>query len=389
LILFGTNTSANRFLTNYLNLESADNLRDYLSWNIRLVRNTALFCLIFITIILGTLNLLQISNVILLADLHLTFHLLWVAPLSAVVLLLSSFLLCSKNYRLSYFFSNFAKYFFMFSFAFVAVYLFDIIIDTTQLVWMVSIAFIIVFVIEVLLFWYYAPIKLWNHLKSAWSSSTQNKRSVHKQAWKKTAGYLIMNNLTYMVLTSADLLIVELVAPNEASVGYYASALAVTAIIFVVSRSIYTYIKPNINAHIQNKEFDVLQTKLNHANYFATGVLLPLVVLLNIFSKQLFLLFGDHFSGSVEVTFLILSVGFCVGALLSPAVYILSYSGNERLVTKVTFIEFAVLIVLGVVLTYYFGIEGTAVACVTAILVKSVLLTMHVKRIYPLRPYFF
>lgn len=379
-ILLGTNVSANRFLSRYLVSGDQHTLRDYLAWNLRIVLASSFVCFLIIIFILGVLYFLHISNVLRLEELHLSVHLLWISPLVAMALLMSSFLLCNQNYHLSYFFQNVTTYIFMFFFFIVGFYFFDSPYDTRYIVAMVLFAFIMTVLFEIITFRIYMPENLLLSLKNAWQKPT-----IQTREWTQTSIRLISNNITYSIVSATTLVIIKIISPHKSAAAYFAAALVIANVIFVISSSIYNYLKPQIGIALAKQNYGILQKKLDTANIITYSITLMITILINVFSAGIFSFFGDQFAHSAQIALLILSVGYFIGVVCKPAVLLLAYSGNEKILLKTTTIELCTILILGFILTYFYAIEGAALAETISLIVKSGLAYLYVKRLYPLR----
>ena len=97
LSLLGTGTSSTRFLARYCRERSEENIESFLRWNTRLVRwplllSTGVGVSVCLAMFCG--ELLEIKE---LQSYHLATFMLWIAPLFAIVWLLTSYLLCTDH----------------------------------------------------------------------------------------------------------------------------------------------------------------------------------------------------------------------------------------------------------------------------------------------------
>ena len=97
--------------------------------------------------------------------------------------------------------------------------------------------------------------------------------------------------------------------------------------------------------------------------------------MLIVFSKTFLGHFGLFYQQAQSVL-LILTVGFSIGASVQPATAIIAYSGNEAVLLKISVTELTLIIVLGIIGTYFWGYVGTAIATAFTIIVKA--LAFHI-----------
>src|SRR3989338_7449164 len=109
-MLLGTLTSAKRFYSGYLKSNKILEASKYMSWNLRIVLVSSLFFLILLTLftvfILG-LHLFHIHDI---REYHLFVYFLWLSPINAFTLLISSYLICDRDIYLGTFFDTIGFY---------------------------------------------------------------------------------------------------------------------------------------------------------------------------------------------------------------------------------------------------------------------------------------
>ena len=380
-VLLGTDTSAKRFVARFLREKKHDKIHTYLSWNMRLILVTSLICCALVILSFMTVLSLHLSNVLIIQKLHVIVYLLWLTPLAALVALFGTFFSCNRNYNLSYFLTNFAKYVFIVGFAIVGIYYLDLSLNGLELAGMLLLSFFIMLTIELVGFKIYLP-QSWRHsLKSS-----LKKTEGHDPQWLKTSANLITNNILFLLLSTLDLIIIEIVAPNEVAVGHYAAVLSVVAIIWAIPLSVNSYLAPNISHLIETKQFNLLQSRIVMTNLVSYTILIILVVLLNVFSHTIFGWFGKSFSGRVDDVFLIISIGAALVSCARVCPTLLAYGGQEHLLKWLSIMELIIMVVLGFPLTYFYSIEGMASTFFVAVVVKTIVMVVLVKRRFPLKP---
>tara|TARA_R110000868_G_scaffold158036_3_gene385777 strand:- start:25533 stop:26852 length:1320 start_codon:yes stop_codon:yes gene_type:complete len=379
IALLGTNISSKRFLSKYLNMHKDHQAKDYVAWNLHVIRYTFFVCLA-LGLVLGLLNMFlrryDIHNV---DELHLAVYMLWVSPFFAFSLLFTSFLLCNRNVVLAQFFANFAKYSLMFVFFGVSIYFLDIPIYSGSIVGIMLGAFLVLAVIEAL----FVNRFFSNTMPLAKAIEKPQKT---KDKWFKVAVRLIANNIIFLLMCTADLIIIEIISPREQAVGFYAAALTISSVLQIIPRGVYTVVKPYIaDSLYDEKKLAILQKRFNHSNI--VFFILTAVIMLSIigFAKPLLATFGPAYTEAVTAL-IILSVGRFFSLMCQSSILIMAYGDHEKMMMSVSFIEFVLLVISASVMTYYFGITGTAIATACVMTLKSITYITFVKLKHKLKP---
>lgn len=356
LILFGTDASANRFVSSYLGNKDNRNLQAYFSWNFRIVATAIIFRILMLALIYLILSIAHITGAIDI-EIHLMIKFIWIAPIASVSLLLASFLLCSKKYNTSYIMTCFAKNIFMLAYLAVALNLFDTILRTTDLFIMVTLSYLAMLVVELIIIRVCCPQVFINELVKP--NPSIKLKQTH---WFNVSKNLVLNNIIYIILSTADLLIVESIVPGESDVALLSIIITICSILLIVPQSIYKIIKPNISIAIEKNNFENLQKVIVRCNKVAILASISLLLFINIFPKELVGLFGSYFSPEIKTPLLIFSLGYFSFTLSKPCALILAFSGHEKKLVSQSMLELGMLILFGLILTYYFGITGMATA---------------------------
>lgn len=203
-------------------------------------------------------------------------------------------------------------------------------------------------------------------------------RRFEPRRWLATALPIYMNESCYLLLTYADILLLQLfVDPADLAV-YFAASKTLAVVIFVY------YAVGAASAH-RFSEYHVAGDRVKLAAFVHDTVRwtfwpsLAIAVLLIAVGKPLLSLFGPGFAEGYPVM-CIVAVGILARASLGPAERLLNMVGEQRACLVVYASALATNVVLCLVLIPLFGILGAAVAVAAAIVVESVLLFVVTKR---------
>lgn len=381
ITLLGTGTSSKLFLANYLKTQDASNIRNYLRWNLRVVAYTFTTCFVFAIISLILMLYLHYTGINDINDYHLAIYMLWVAPLAALTLLLSSFLACNNHTIIAQFCQSFAKFVLLALFFVSSVLLFKLQLTDLRIIFILLSVFSILVLFEVVLLRYKAPI--------LFSINFRNKNAIPKdkhQKWLKVSSRLIANNIIFLMVCVMDLVIVELLSPDERDVGYYAAVLAISSFIWLIPRGVYQFIKPSISSLIKTQDKKVeLQRQLNSANLIMLSVTSLMTIGLLIFANDFLMHFGKAYL-IAKIPLIIMIIGNFIGAFSRSSALLLAYSGYESSLLKINYVEIALILILGLILTHYYGIFGMAVATASSVTIKTIIIIYHARKYLKMRP---
>ncbi|OGV27727.1 MAG: hypothetical protein A3F18_00645 [Legionellales bacterium RIFCSPHIGHO2_12_FULL_37_14] len=373
--LLGTNVSARRFLSRFLQLNDEHSTKFYLQWNMRLIHSTFLLSVILGLTTYITMHLLHIWHFRNIQNYHMVIYMLWVAPIAALVALLDSYLLCADHTALSNFLNNIKTAFYILVF-----FVFFIFFKAEVHVFMISVvlfvALSILLLIEVYFITYKTPL-LSQQILFALGAKEAPKVD---DSWLGVSLRLALNNLMFLIVCTGDLFLVQFINPTGDAVAKYAVVLTIASALFVIPQNIYTAIKGKVSSLIDTKKgCAILEEEIKSLNRYSLAVILLIGLGIIYFSSDLLGHFGRLYK-EAEIPLLIVTFGFMIGAYAQGGIVLIAYSGNEKVATNVSLIELITLIVSGVILTYMYGILGTAFATSLAIITKTILFHIHCYR---------
>jgi O-antigen/teichoic acid export membrane protein len=364
--LLGTNVSSRRFLSRFIHAYDEQNLKLFIKWNMHLISYSFIFCIALALcsyIVMHGLHIWQFKHI---KTYHMAIYMLWVAPLAALFLLLNSYLLCANQIIFANSLSNMKVVFYILFFlllSFVAAP--DYASLTVSSIFFLS--FLILIFIEFQFITRFTPILFKQIVQAMLLKGEQP----IKQDWLTVSLRMAMNNILYLFLTTLDLILIQFISVNKASVGLYAVALTIVSVILIIPKAIQTTLKSEIGPLIESKSGRAkLQSKIKKLNRYTVGMILLISSVIILFSNQLLLHFGAVYL-QAKPALIILVIATVVGAYSQSATSLITYSGQEKLLLKMSGLEIVVLILLGVPLTFFEDFTGTAIATLLAMLFKA------------------
>lgn len=180
-----------------------------------------------------------------------------------------------------------------------------------------------------------------------------------REVWSFSLAMLAVSFLDLVMLQTDKIALGFFRNPGE--LGIYSVAAALVAYIPLTLTSVNQIFAPTI-AHLHTRGERVLLSRLFQSlTKWVTGMTLPLVLVVIVFSRPLMRLFGPTFA----VGWPILVIGAC-GQLVNCGVgsvgYLLLMSGNEKRLIRAQAVMAALMVSLGILLVPGKGILGAAIA---------------------------
>jgi O-antigen/teichoic acid export membrane protein len=183
--------------------------------------------------------------------------------------------------------------------------------------------------------------------------------------WKKMSYKVILSGVLFTIMSSLDLFILKLITPNKNLVGMYSVVWVICRIFSLIGYGIYTIIIPQIDMYTKPNSICSLQTfqkLLNKINKLMLIILIILALISITFGKEILALFSPEYA-AVYVVLVICTITSFLTAVSIPAINLLLYSNHINTLMAIEALYLVLMLILGVVLTYYFSIIGISVAC--------------------------
>ena len=381
-MLLGSLGGTKRFYSQYIKHNMLKKASRYIAWNIRLFLMTSFFLffmLLLFTIVVFWLHLFHVRDI---REYHLVVHFLWLAPINAVALLISAYLICDRDVYLGTFFD--ASGFYLFGLAILCLVIYVIHASLHREMLLIFVLCILIFMvwIELLILMNRIPALLRSGFASIFNGRGRNLFSTR---WWVVSKRLILNQIIYFLIRSADLFLLAILSPDKKIVGYYAAALTMVGVFQVTQTSLFQLPTSFFSALLIHKsDRPRLQALINKANL--TNIVLHglLVIGLWIGSEKLLFLFGSEYV-AIKTPFLILLGGVMISVIAAPAARLLAYSGNELRLIYITIIEMVIMLFGGWWLIVNYGAIGAAWAVVLTSLFRSAVSVYYVRTLLGIR----
>jgi O-antigen/teichoic acid export membrane protein len=376
--LIGTEYSSKRFMPYYLSVGDTKTLTDYIKWNLNITRITFPLCLVIAITSLIIMHALHIWHIKDIRTHHLSIYMLWIAPFSSIFALLGTYLSCTNHGLIYRIFNKTRNLVFMLIFILI-INCFNVEIDSYLLVFVFFLSFFTLIILQLSFLKKKEPL-IFTHIVNTYHSSQSH--TIQKD-WVIVSIRFVLNNFIFLLICSADLIIIKFISPDENSVGLYAAALTLTAAMLVIPKNIFAFLNSKVHPLSRSKEGrEQLVAMTIHFNQISLFSMVVIGLFIIIFSKELLGYFGAIYL-QAEYMLKILTFGFIIGAYSKSASTLLAYSNYEGLLLTISCVELVAIIVFGSLATYFYGIIGTA--SITAVVLALKTITMHSAVYYKLK----
>lgn len=379
--LLGTASSSKRFLAKYIQLNKHSQVASFMRWNTRIVSHTFLASVVIAVLASVTMLYLHFSKIRDINEYHFIIYMIWITPLAGIGTLAGSYLLCSDRPIASYVIPYSLRYFLLIVVFAMLFFLAEEQPSNVSIAGIIGSAWIVVVVLE-LAFIYFKVPELLAHFR--WRTVVQDGES--EKQWLRVSQRLIVNSLIFLILSSLDLIIIEIAASSEAEVGYYAAVMSIVGLLWLLPGNTLAPFSTAVSSLIDSAQGKAeLQRLINGAtrvNAIAGGLIAALII---VFADLLLGHFGEAYLVA-RPTLVIACLTALLGMVTSTAPTVLAYSNEEQALLRITLTEFAALIVLGLPLAYVWGMFGVAVATLLCVALRAGMTIYRVRTIHGLRP---
>ena len=371
LTLLGTNAAGTRFLAIFLHDHQDSDTLAFITWNIKFIRHTFIACWVIGIIAFIVMLIFHFTGAHHIDKYHLVIYMFWVAPLSASVSLLCSYLLANNNFLISSFLQGLALNSIFFIYFLITFKLWPNEISNTKIIAVLSAGTVtIAFVCLRLVINKIAALRKLD-LKDILLGKISN-----NPLWFHTSMKLVVSQLTFFVMITSMYLILQFILKDQSQLGFFSASLTIAGVLYVIATAICTPIQPLIS-HLMTSEQgrSELQHKINNTNLLIMMIIAPLTLLIIYFSSTLLNHFGHAFI-SAKPTCIILVIGAFIHCFALLGQMILSYAGFAKELMYIKILGLVLTIITGILGTIYFGLIGMAYAYLLYIIVVQIFVTV-------------
>ena len=154
----------------------------------------------------------------------------------------------------------------------------------------------------------------------------------------------------------------------------------------MIENTLNGYLGPQISSFIKHDQKAELQDTINHVTYAKMALLTISSFLLIFFSKNLLGHFGPSYVAA-EVPLIINIVASMLSGFFSASAVTMVYTGHEKSLMTFSLFQFFLLVFLGSIGLYFFGLLGIALAGAVSSLYKLIRCSYYMKKELGLYPW--
>ncbi len=202
--------------------------------------------------------------------------------------------------------------------------------------------------------------------------------------WIKTGTSLMLISLIYVAISQFDTIMIGIIKDTE-SVGIYSVSNRISQFVAFGLQAIALIAAPMISELYASSRFSELEKFVLTVSRWLFISAFPILLFIIFTGEYILKIFGSGYSNGYWIL-VILAISQFVNATMGAAGYLLTMSGNQKLVINILLKGLFVNILLNIPLIYLYDAIGAALAtCVTTIVI-NVLLVFKVKKLMNFNP---
>lgn len=386
IMLLGSNSSATQFLSLYNKEKQYDNAHSFIHWNLNLLFKSIIFSIVIISILFFVTLVLHWYHFRKMGEVHVAVYFLLISPCAALISLFLSYIVGMKHALLAAFIRKIIKYILLLVTFLAIVYLFNPAIKPIHLM------LIYLFVYLILMFASIIVYKAISFVPLNFSKLRTENKSENQTEWFKASLDIGKSNLLTLLSSYLGLLILEAMSPllvvsySEHEVGFYAACQVIVGFILLIPNNIYSSLVPQIlSINNANKGYTKLNRHIKRASIVGIlvgGVLFTVIV---IFSDRLLLHFGASYINA-RPALIILAISAFIVVIKGMSPSLLIYSFHIQTYLRIMVISIVIIVIFGVVLTYFYGMLGAAISSLLASIYQTCNLVYFAKKKTKFKP---
>ncbi|HJO95374.1 MAG TPA: hypothetical protein QF753_18390 [Victivallales bacterium] len=378
ILLFGADTVVIKYFPTYLKSNNTQLISSFRYWNYRLIRKTFSICIIAFLVLYLVLFLFQIYGIDIKLPKHCAIFILWIAPFSALSVLLSNYILSGRLVSLYYLFNNLAMPFFLLIAFSASALIFNYKLNYMNIIIFILTAYCVVIIIKL-----FIVKKIFSKVKIKIFKSYKEFDCDLKSEWTSDTIKYFSNKIALTFITSITIIIVQIAGTEKFALGYYSAILSITSVVLLIPMALSSLIKSNAVSLINESKYDELSKILNMTNYINITVCFIVFILIAVFSKTILTTYGKGNEG-VCIPLIIQAAAYLISAVFTVPDKLLALI-NVKAEVKFNIAQLGLLVILGFPMTYYFGLIGITTAILIAVALKSILVFICLKRLLPVK----
>jgi O-antigen/teichoic acid export membrane protein len=209
------------------------------------------------------------------------------------------------------------------------------------------------------------------------------------QDWNKVSRHLLIAELTFVGISSIDLIMLKFLGVDFAEVGIFAAAVTICNSIMLVSMAVNIGTAPIISVYMK-KYFHNKQRLQHFVNLCNILLVIPTVLLTTviiIFGRYFLHAFGLEFVKGYWVLVIIL-ISYAISVILGTSFTVLRYTKHQGAIVNSNILALLLMITIEALLVPYYGYYGAAIGLAFSRIAMALWFMIVVKKEFGIKPFF-
>ncbi|MCK4869794.1 MAG: polysaccharide biosynthesis C-terminal domain-containing protein [Gammaproteobacteria bacterium] len=193
-----------------------------------------------------------------------------------------------------------------------------------------------------------------------------------KRKWFAVSTAIMFASLIFAGVTTVDLLLLELLGPNEAQVGILAAVLTISSGVLTMPLALNAVIAQRVRVLVRRQNHVYLQKYANICNYIIVPPIILVAIAIIVYGKALLGHFGQAFVAGYDVLIFVILILGILSMLTAFGRPLLQYSGRHRQLVYANVVALIVMVVVDIVTMPFYGIYGAVLSMILSRLIVAV-----------------
>ncbi len=213
-----------------------------------------------------------------------------------------------------------------------------------------------------------------------------------RKKWKAHARKFFQVNLLFSLASYLGIFLIEIISHipgsvvSEAQVGYYCAIMSIISFVTILDSFVYAESSRKISLiDISDQSKKIFNQLNSRASYFNMLYALVCTIVIYLFSKKLFLMFGEEYNG-IQIPLMIAASTRVLLCATGLSAAILNETGHQSITRKIYIQCFLIYFILGLILCYVLGLLGLTIAYLITYTYRCIRLRKSVKQLLQIKP---
>jgi O-antigen/teichoic acid export membrane protein len=171
----------------------------------------------------------------------------------------------------------------------------------------------------------------------------------------------------------------------DEDIAFFRIAVLASGFIVIFMQVADSIVAPYFSRLYQQQRYSEIESLIRKVCIITTALTLPFFLVFLFFGEWLIITFYGTSYKFAYLPLIILSIGQVINSALGPVALLLVMSGQQQLVTRITFLSLLINLLLHMVLIPFYGMIGAAIATSVSLVLWKVSLLWQVNRKLPIK----